>query len=184
MSKIPNNKKRAYLKWLIEKYGIIQNDVWVLRRIINSNVINRIHFVRTAKGKSESIFLKIGDQKWSNYGDIDIQHYETTIVCFLNKKLVQPRELLLFLRENPSTHLYLQVEYENSLECELLEQVIEPSMSVEDLLDEIEKKKKNNEMKMCQVNELIDSALDKRDFEELEKLRVYKATLLNEYANI
>lgn len=172
--------KRELLKWFAAEFSLSGDALWITRKLTQSSILERLHFIRDVKGKKYAVYLFVGDKEWDGADDIESEIYESYAETRINGKSVKFKEFIDAIFEDRNADIYVELDYEDNDHCDKLTALIEPIIPIPVLLREIENdiNKRNEEIKV--LDEQIDLALIDRNWELVKSLNAQKQTLLKE----
>lgn len=174
---VPLQAKKDFLSWFLDCYDLKNSDALSLLQyfLSNDDMMEKVRFVEDAKNTPNGIIITEYGVKGAGF-----RFYRYSI----NESLWATSDVEKSLREiqdkkDDIKEFYLQLNFRLRQRCLEFMNVVEENPYRHGAISEIygpiaEKvlERTSREFRVRYIRELIDKALDERDFETLEKLRV------------
>lgn len=170
------SSKKLLLQWFLTEYTLKGEGRNLVRKLMSSSIIERLHFVRNTDNKKYSVDIYIGDSDYFS----EVEEYEQSFEVYISGRRVSLREFFDVITMDRKSHIYINLEYDNSFYCERLNSVIEPIIPIESLFAEVKREFEERKEKFNKIDQAIDEALDNKDKNKFMYLSERKQTLLKD----
>lgn len=170
--------KKLLLEWFEKEFDLHGEALWMARKLTQSSILKRLHFVRDVRSKQYGVYIFIGDLSWTWESGMQVEKYEQMVKVYINGQSVNYRFFIESILRDRDADIHVNLDYDGCMYCSRLESVIEPTIPISDLLNEVEKDYTHKKVILDKIDEAIDRALDKRNFELVKALNDRKQTLI------
>lgn len=167
MEELRLREKSEFIAWFLENHKTASAPAdWLLRKIVNRNLISRTHFIEE-KHEELNCYAVITSCDFESKEGEDF-------ICVINKENVYHRSFVTYLLNNPMEELYIIFKFKDSSNCKQLRLLTSDEHSLDCVLVDIYTKTLIAKSKVNNIDKEIDDALitrNKRKFNKLTKER-------------